>query len=1760
MAGHVKTIEFDSQVHQKQTSAHVIRSIELEFRKTQTVLDLKVPLIQSIYDKLSHSSGTVVQCCCHILLTGAEQRWIHLTGLLNGLLNVMPSTSHAGVLLKCLGDLLFTELKTALKANSGIYQSPYSISYREKPHPFISVTTSSPQLWPRLLLLTKQMLQHPPMGCEPHVVNMLRPFIKYCLLVPTEDGLPVSMATRTFSMLVGVIHYHTPAGNDSIKVGQDILSLLIALLPCYETKSSEQLMDTTNRVEELVYCLVKMAPCCQQNDPADMLCDILQSITCEVVIEQEQVVLLSLLKSVSLLTATYKTLLNCPHRILWLCWMLLCGVGHLEHTTILLTQVQYLVKSGLAQTLQPLVLPLTVVHATGGSLRQLAGDLLTNLLTNLSRQQSIDEANSTINQTGSTPLIPNSTSEFYSELCATAELFCQLSRCPAQKLAWLDSLQEQLDLPELHISGDMRRLLLVVLTGLYLQQQTSAQMCVLEVISKLVKQTPTICPEMLVFVQYILSQKCNRGPEVSLRLLNLLPDLAAHKVMLPLVVRVIHSLSRRVSLYPIIIRLLCKMWRERDGVFAHLHKLLLAPPPQHTPPEICREIVIAKVTSIHDICQYKPELHGEEIIGLVLQCVVDFSLQNPSVSAGKDDGVMAMVIRSLYLLCYSEIVDLPVAWNMVAPKLRGERRPKVLAVMCDLFSLLPLLDMDESLQPLCDHALTFLWSCAASTVGAVVEASFKALCHFELEDFKLTFLPNKLLSLLDCTEVVAIAQDDTMTLNGQQCVQLSAGICTEGLDGYSQFLSHIIAIEIEQGLRGVAHLTQKHFPQLERFLRDSSHKLSRFVSDKEKDIISTTDFCYIGGVLMATQLAEPEQNSRGYQQQLGSVVKHYKMLWSCCLMTDVSLSSVWLHQLFSLPSSWAVFIHRLFAVSVKLRSLETCPPNMRDSKAGYQQKQWEAECWTRCKLVEQVQSCGNNARPCSVMLSLCGLAMTCCTMTDTFGSVEGSLAWLRDWSDHAFLTSLLSMLVRITGEGKPPKDSSGEDIFSFINDCIQQATDLTTIKCMAAVAAAEVVRHVFSLAILPADIKDAIVSIATNLFKHLTTFNQTSIIISYSLSKILLASHHQLPKMSPIISDIVQLCSVQLDSSKLLNMCVVGGFLPVLCGAGGGAHSVAQRLHKELVAGLALSRFDPNTILFQAACLAIGSATPVMCNAGILSPEDCGACVKILQDLAQNPKLLKCYVIHVCLGGLLYGLASGCIPHAHQSLSDVTSQWVAVTQSQQHNNMVIASLYVLVGSARCCDLLSSHLPTGALLQSHLQVIVSSCSPVLLSGLAHGQTQTELSHVLWMITRLRQRTQKATTVSGQNLPKSYAYLPEGRALPAVFELLSTVSGSQSGLVVSALLTTLTQCSSLPPVDWTGALLSITRRMPRLCQTCVQCALKLTETSKGFHMFIIFCCDLVFFSSLETSTQQLIMSKLHLVIADVATSSLATLLGSCCLLCQRKKELLSFLVEGILQCVKLKDLPDTSIDLLHHVIWQICELLQPPATLNYITQHHLETVANITTCLLSISDGDAHTTSVRLQEHFPCPVLNSLIYCQLIRAPSNIPHNFLHSCLATMPPFTSMGHYVLMGLLKGVKSSVSHINKQERFHVFTHCIQESARATYQPEAEAQLALGISLLSCSSGKNTLDLWLGFLGQPKMMQAEPALVYSHLCQIISLLLPCIATSKESPAGIKQLLSQWMVEATANRNVGNQNIFGNRTTLVTMGGSGLWIVWANLL
>ena len=64
--------------------------------------------------------------------------------------------------------------------------------------------------------------------------------------------------------------------------------------------------------------------------------------------------------------------------------------------------------------------------------------------------------------------------------------------CSAQKSAWLESLQQQLEQQEVYISGDMRRILLMMLSSVYLLQDTVTQLSTLEALRKFVKRFPNL--------------------------------------------------------------------------------------------------------------------------------------------------------------------------------------------------------------------------------------------------------------------------------------------------------------------------------------------------------------------------------------------------------------------------------------------------------------------------------------------------------------------------------------------------------------------------------------------------------------------------------------------------------------------------------------------------------------------------------------------------------------------------------------------------------------------------------------------------------------------------------------------------------------------------------------------------------------------------------------------------------------------------------------------------------------------------------------------------------------------------------------------------------------------------------------------------------------------------------------------------------------------------------------------------------------------
>ena len=107
-----------------------------------------------------------------------------------------------------------------------------------------------------------------------------------------------------------------------------ITIIITIVMTIFQMLNSEQAIEVAGRAEELVCCLVKMAPWCPHGGTCTIhgtyinniqswmptglsqsLCDTVQSIICELFVNQEHVAVLSLLKSFLLLTNTYKKVL-----------------------------------------------------------------------------------------------------------------------------------------------------------------------------------------------------------------------------------------------------------------------------------------------------------------------------------------------------------------------------------------------------------------------------------------------------------------------------------------------------------------------------------------------------------------------------------------------------------------------------------------------------------------------------------------------------------------------------------------------------------------------------------------------------------------------------------------------------------------------------------------------------------------------------------------------------------------------------------------------------------------------------------------------------------------------------------------------------------------------------------------------------------------------------------------------------------------------------------------------------------------------------------------------------------------------------------------------------------------------------------------------------------------------------------------------------------------------------------------------------------
>ncbi|WCJ21056.1 ARM repeat superfamily protein [Euphorbia peplus] len=235
----------------------------------------------------------------------------------------------------------------------------------------------------------------------------------------------------------------------------------------------------------------------------------------------------------------------------------------------------------------------------------------------------------------------------------------------------------------------------------------------------------------VLFYSNILTKNGIDSNDILPKLLAVLPSLASHFVMMPLIVQSILPMLQKDGkpvLYATGVRLLCQTWSTNDRAFGSLQAVLL--PKKFTEFKFDRNICISLATSIRDVCRKNPD-RGVDIILSVSACI-----------ESQDPLIKALGLQSLAHLCEADLIDFYTAWSVIEKHVVDYSLEPVLAQsMC---TLLRWGAMDAEAYPKAsENVLQILWNVGASMhashvvqLGKARASAFDALSQYEVQQIE----------------------------------------------------------------------------------------------------------------------------------------------------------------------------------------------------------------------------------------------------------------------------------------------------------------------------------------------------------------------------------------------------------------------------------------------------------------------------------------------------------------------------------------------------------------------------------------------------------------------------------------------------------------------------------------------------------------------------------------------------------------------------------------------------------------------------------------------------------------------------------------------------------------------------------------------------------------------------------------------------------------------------------------------------------------
>ncbi|XP_029676738.1 focadhesin isoform X2 [Formica exsecta] len=278
---------------------------------------------------------------------------------------------------------------------------------------------------------------------------------------------------------------------------------------------------------------------------------------------------------------------------------------------------------------------------------------------------------------------------------------------------------------------DLRYMCKLILCGIFLYSNESIvvqKTC--DILVQIAREINSFTSHVLSLLLHKLTKSCDSS---TLKYLLLaVPEFTMSKENLPIVIHTLDTLlNSGKPLKYFAIQLYTKALEKEPRCYRFISAALMDT--METDHSWHSDVTCAQ--AIKYICENRPE-DGEELVPLLSQILNRCVDLNGGTAS-------ALALNSISALCKFAVIGIYSTWQVLAPKMRKEKRTVVLESLCELFADIPSFpfrasdDYDKFIVDIVTH----LWDYTICEDTKIAKAAFKALRSYHLERVPLSALP-----------------------------------------------------------------------------------------------------------------------------------------------------------------------------------------------------------------------------------------------------------------------------------------------------------------------------------------------------------------------------------------------------------------------------------------------------------------------------------------------------------------------------------------------------------------------------------------------------------------------------------------------------------------------------------------------------------------------------------------------------------------------------------------------------------------------------------------------------------------------------------------------------------------------------------------------------------------------------------------------------------------------------------------------------------